>query len=139
MIINDRKFSNDRIEGLNNIYLGSDISSYDSKKQIKNFTNSKVISELKLPFSEGIKNVSDSIYCLFENILGGLTDTIGKFLKTLIGKIVNAPICAAEQFMGALLNDITKIVVVKIKIVIITKSPTVIPLSFKFIRKIDFL
>ena len=78
------------------------------EKQIKNFTNSKVISELKLPFSEGIKNVSDSIYCLFENILGGLTDTIGKFLKTLIGKIVNAPICAAEQFMGALLNDITK-------------------------------
>ena len=51
------------------------------EKQIKNFTNSKVISELKLPFSEGIKNVSDSIYCLFENILGGLTDTIGKFLK----------------------------------------------------------
>ena len=44
----------------------------------------------------------------FENILGGLTDTIGKFLKALIGKIVNAPICAAEQFMGALLNDITK-------------------------------
>ena len=41
------------------------------EKQIKNFTNSKVISELKLPFSEGIKNVSDSIYCLFENILGG--------------------------------------------------------------------
>ena len=78
------------------------------EKQKKNFTNSKVISELKLPFSEGIKNVSDSIYCLFENILGGLTDTIGKFLKTLIGKIVNAPLCAAEQFMGTMLNDVMK-------------------------------
>ena len=76
------------------------------EKKIKQFTNSKVISELKLPFSEGIKNVSDSIYCLFENILGGLTKTITKFLKELVGKIVNAPICAAEQFIGTMMNDV---------------------------------
>ena len=31
---------------------------------------------------------------------------IGNFLKTLIGKIVNVPLCAAEQLVGTLLNDV---------------------------------
>ena len=31
---------------------------------------------------------------------------IKNFLKSLIGKFVNAPLCAAEQLIGALMNDI---------------------------------
>ena len=38
--------------------------------------------------------------------MGGLVKTISNFLKTLIGKIINAPLCAAEQFLGTLLNNV---------------------------------
>ena len=34
-----RNFSDEKVEGLSNIYLGSDISSYDSEKEIKNCNN----------------------------------------------------------------------------------------------------
>ena len=83
----------------------SDIFSRIEEK-IEKFTNKNVKPEDKLPFSESIKDVSDSIYCLFENIMGGLVKTISNFLKTLIGKIINAPLCAAEQFLGTLLNNV---------------------------------
>ena len=42
-----------------------------------------------------------------ENIIKGLQEFIKKFLKELIGKLVNIPLCAAEQFMSGLLAGIT--------------------------------
>ena len=47
-----------------------------------------------------------TIYCLFENLIAGLKNTIGNFLKSLIGKLLNAPLCAAEQILGSLLENI---------------------------------
>ena len=43
---------------------------------------------------------------LFGNVIGGLKNMIGNFLKELVGKFLNAPLCAAEQFLGTLLGDI---------------------------------
>ena len=49
----------------------------------------------------------DAIFCGIENILKGLQNTIKDFLKELMGKLVDMPLCAAEGFLGGLLGDIT--------------------------------
>ena len=76
------------------------------EEKINAFTNKIIPEELKPKFGEGIKNTTDTIYCLFGNVISGLKNMIGNFLKTLIGKIVNVPLCAAEQLVGTLLNDV---------------------------------
>ena len=59
-----------------------------------------------------VKKSIDTIYCVIENIIKGLSKFIEDFLMELIGKLVHAPLCAAEQFIGGinskLFNDIEK-------------------------------
>lgn len=74
--------------------------------KVEEFTNSLVPEELKGPFGEGLKGVMNNVYCLFENVIGGLLGTVEDFLKSLIGNFINAPLCAAEQIIGTLLNNI---------------------------------
>ena len=49
-----------------------------------------------------VKKAVDSIYCAIEKIIKSLQKVIKDFLIGLIGKILQAPICAAEQFLGGL-------------------------------------
>jgi len=53
-----------------------------------------------------VKKSMDTIYCLIENIIKGLKKFIGDFLMQMIGKIVNIPLCAAEQFIAGLISEI---------------------------------
>ena len=76
------------------------------EEKINAFTNKIIPEEIKPKFGESIKKITDTIYCLFGNVISGLRNMIGNFLKTLIGKIVNVPLCAAEQLVGTLLNDV---------------------------------
>ena len=76
------------------------------EKRINSFINQLIPEELKPEFGEGMKGIMSTIYCLFENILGGLKNTVKNFLKALVGKFLNAPLCAAEQFLGTLLGDV---------------------------------
>lgn len=74
--------------------------------KIAEFVNSILPEEIKPIFGEGIKGVMDTIYCIFEKLIAALLKTILDFLNALVGKFVNAPLCAAEQFVGALLNNL---------------------------------
>ena len=76
------------------------------EEKINSFTNKIIPEEIKPQFGEGLRKVMDNIFCLFGNVIGGLNKTIKNFLKSLIGKFVNAPLCAAEQMIGALMGDI---------------------------------
>ena len=53
------------------------------------------------------KELKDAFHCAMENILNGLQNFVGKFLKELVGKLVNIPLCAVEQFLGGLIAGIT--------------------------------
>jgi len=55
-----------------------------------------------------IKKSMDTIYCVIENIIKGLKNFITKFLVQMIGKIINIPLCAAEQFVGGLIATVTE-------------------------------
>ena len=76
------------------------------EEKINSFTNKLIPEEIKPTFAEGLRGVMNNIFCLFGNVIGGLNNVIKNFLKSLIGNFVNAPLCAAEQMIGALLGDI---------------------------------
>ena len=75
-------------------------------KGIQDFIGTTLADELVPIFGEANKKVMDTIYCIFENLIKALLKTITDFLIALVGNFVNAPICAAEQFMGALMNKL---------------------------------
>lgn len=75
-------------------------------KRIKNFLNDILPEEVKPIFGLSLKEITDIIYCIFENLIKALFKTIFEFLVSLIGKFINAPICAAEEFIGALMGNL---------------------------------
>ena len=54
-----------------------------------------------------IKKALDTIFCVIENVIKGLKDFISDFLEQMIDKVVNVPLCAAEQFLAGLISSIT--------------------------------
>ena len=57
-----------------------------------------------------VQQIIDQIFCAFKSIVGGLKNLVTDFLSELVGKVVNVPFCAAEQFTNALVNNIASIV-----------------------------
>ena len=57
-----------------------------------------------------IQRIVDEIFCRFKDIVGGLANLVTDFLFELVGKIINVPFCAAQQFANALINNIAAIV-----------------------------
>jgi len=55
----------------------------------------------------GIEKAKDGIYCLLQNIMKGLKNLITKAIKSLIGKLLNFPLCAIESFLSGILGKIT--------------------------------
>jgi len=53
-----------------------------------------------------LKNMQDGILCVSAKIINGLGETIKNLLESTLIEVVNFGVCAAEQFVGALLNDI---------------------------------
>lgn len=76
----------------------------------------EALIEMLLPaVARNIKNtvvqvVIDNLFCAFKDIVGGLVDLVLDFLNELVGKVVNAPFCAAQQFTNALINNIAALV-----------------------------
>ena len=81
----------------------------DLFKKVNDKIDEKVnfLSPTFLEDSLKAKKLKDGIYCAMENIIKGLQEFIKKFLKELLGKLINIPLCAAEQFMSGLLAGIT--------------------------------
>jgi len=50
-----------------------------------------------------VRKAMDTIYCLIENVIKGLSKFISNFLMQMVGRIINVPLCAAEQFVGGLI------------------------------------
>ena len=74
-----------------------------------------LIDQLLPTIAKAIKNtiiqtVVDNLFCAFKDIVKNLVNLVGDFLFELVGKIVNAPFCAAEQFANGLVNNVAAIV-----------------------------
>ena len=53
-----------------------------------------------------LKILIDQIFCKFEQIIANLAKLVAEFLYSLVGQIINAPLCAAENFANALINKV---------------------------------
>ena len=56
--------------------------------------------------SKAFQKVLDIIFCLFEKLIGDLTGFLTNLFKSLVGRIVNGPFCAVEQFVSGIFSKI---------------------------------
>lgn len=56
------------------------------------------------PVAEATKNIINIIFCLFEKLIPLLIDFIVNLLSNMIGKAINAPMCAVEEFTAGILG-----------------------------------
>ena len=54
-----------------------------------------------------VRKQTDQVYCLIENVINGLKNFVGDFLKGMVGNLLQFPLCAAEQFLGGLISGIS--------------------------------
>ncbi len=55
------------------------------------------------PIASATKNIIDIIFCVFEKLLPILIDFLINMLTNMVGKAINAPLCAVEQAVGSIL------------------------------------
>ena len=55
---------------------------------------------------EATKNILNIIFCIFENIIDLLLPFLEDMLKGLVGRAINAPLCAIEEFTATILNKV---------------------------------
>jgi len=67
------------------------------------FIGSLVPLPQQKPISEATQRILDIIFCLFEKLLPFLLDFITNLLNNMIGKAINAPLCAAEELTAGIL------------------------------------
>lgn len=56
--------------------------------------------------SQSVKNILDKLFCIFEKLIPFIIDFIEGLLSDLVDSIFNAPICAIEQLVAAILANV---------------------------------
>lgn len=62
------------------------------------------------PVGESTKNILNIIFCLFEKILDRLLPFLEDMLSGLVGRAINAPLCAVEEFVATILNKVIDVI-----------------------------
>lgn len=58
------------------------------------------------PVGEATKNILNIIFCIFEKLIDQLLNFLVDMLTGLVGRAINAPLCAAEQATSAILSKL---------------------------------
>ena len=53
-----------------------------------------------------IAKIFDALFCAFQDVIGNLPKLIADFIAAMIGRFFAAPVCAAEQFINSVLNNL---------------------------------
>jgi|13_taG_2_1085334.scaffolds.fasta_scaffold00151_9 hypothetical protein len=53
-----------------------------------------------------VAKVLDILFCIFQTTIDELPGLIGDFLAALLNKLASGPLCAAEKFVNALINNV---------------------------------
>jgi len=57
-----------------------------------------------------MEKANDSIACLFRKIISNLLKIVTKFLLDAVDRFINTPLCAVENFVGAVLGKLTGLI-----------------------------
>jgi len=55
---------------------------------------------------KGLKGIVALIYCVFQKVIGNIGSFIFNMFQNLLGRLINGPLCAAEQFVSGLLAKV---------------------------------
>jgi hypothetical protein len=58
------------------------------------------------PIASATKNIMDIIFCVFEKLLAALLPWLCDFLDGIVGNAINAPLCAVQQSVAAILAKV---------------------------------
>ena len=56
------------------------------------------------------EEANSELACAFKNIMKNLTGMVGNFLKQIMDRFINTPMCAVENFVGSLLGKISGLI-----------------------------
>ena len=59
---------------------------------------------------EKAEAANDELACAFKNIMKNLTGMVGSFLNQILDRFINTPMCAIQNFVGALLGMISGLI-----------------------------
>lgn len=69
-----------------------------------------IVPDPQVPIvAEATKNIHNLIFCLFEKLLDYVLDFVEDLLLGLVGKAVSVPLCAAEEWIAALLSKVNSL------------------------------
>lgn len=66
--------------------------------------------EQRSNLKETVETVNDLIACLFRQIIKNLLKMIGQFLRAIIDRFINTPLCAVENMVAALIGKLTGLI-----------------------------
>ena len=72
--------------------------------------NLNLINPLEFITDEATKlafqKILDTIFCIFEKLFEDMASFLTNIFKTLVGNVVNGPLCAAEQFVSGMFSKV---------------------------------
>lgn len=60
----------------------------------------------RIKYSKEFESLNDIIFCIFQKSLRKITSLVKSLLESIIDKFVNAPLCAAENFLASVMSNI---------------------------------
>jgi hypothetical protein len=97
--------------------------------QIQQFITNKINDKLKNVYYSlfpneiqkvkgKVEKANDSLACLFRKIIKNLIKMVAKFLASAVDYLINTPLCAVENFVGALIGKITGLLTSAIDVIL---------------------
>jgi hypothetical protein len=69
-----------------------------------------IFPEQRSNLKDTVETVNDLIACLFRKIVKNLLKMVAQFLRAIINRFINTPICAIENIVGALIGKLTGLI-----------------------------
>ena len=89
--------------------------------EVQKFTTNKINNTLKDTYyllfpnqrpglKKAVETANDLIACLFRKIISNLLKMVGNFLLQVVDRFINTPLCAVENFVGALIGRLSGLI-----------------------------
>jgi hypothetical protein len=90
-------------------------------EEVQKYTTNKINNTMKDTYyllfpnqrpklKKAVETANDLIACLFRKIISNLLKMVGKFLLAAVDRFINTPLCAVENFVGALVGKLAGLI-----------------------------
>lgn len=89
--------------------------------EVQKYTTNKINNTMKDTYyllfpnqrpklKKAVETANDLVACLFRKIVSNLLKMVGKFLLAAVDRFINTPLCAVENFVGALIGKLAGLI-----------------------------